>query len=331
MSEKIYSIAVIGGGSAGVMALTRAVLNNDETLFFPGTPKDRKRSRERWVKKVENMPAHLKYERGIEGPNKESLDWLEQCELKHNFIWKKNTGVTALSKEGELFIIKDSNGEEYKSRFVILCTGVMDIQPKVNDSIRDILPYANKQTADYCLRCDGHHVYQKEVSIIGHTNVAAWTGFILKERYNVPNMAIITNGEKTDFSEESQKLIELYNIDVYLEPIHQVLGDPKTGKLEAFILCCGTTVPTEMCFISLGMLVYNELAKGLGADLDERGFVKTNDKGESSVPGLFVAGDLRANTKKQIYTAWDTAVDSADNINSILRREKRERLLSGQV
>ncbi len=329
MTDKVYSIAVIGGGSAGVMATIRTVLNNDETLFFPGTPKDRKKSRERWVKKVENMPAHLKYERGIENPNNESLEWLSECSLKHNFHWKKNIGITSLKKNGEFFELIDSNGENYRTKFVILCTGVMDTQPEINDSIRDILPYANKQTADYCLRCDGHHVYEKEVSIIGHSNVAAWTAFILHERYNVPNMTIITNGQKPEFSEESEKLIKLYNIDVYEEPIHQVLGDPKSGKLEAFILCCGRTVPTEMCFISLGMIVYNELAKEAGADLDERGFVVTSEKGESSVPGLYVAGDLRANIKKQIYTAWDTAVDSADAINSIMRKEKRDRLLQG--
>ncbi len=329
MDDKVYNVSVIGGGSAGVMATMRSVLNNDETLFFPGTPADRRRSRERWVKKVENMPAHLKYDRGIEHPNQESLAWLSECSLKHNFHWKKDLGVTSLKKEDEVFHLTDSEGELYKSRFVILCTGVMDVQPKVNDSIRDILPYANKQTADYCLRCDGHHVYGKEVTVIGHSNIAAWTAFILKERYNVPNMAILTNGEKPEFSEESNKLIKLYNIDVYEEPIQQILGDPKVGELEAFILCCGTTVPTEICFVSLGMLVYNELAKEAGAELDERGFVLTNEKGESSISGLYVAGDLRANIKKQIYTAWDTAVDSADAINSILRKEKRERLLQG--
>jgi thioredoxin reductase (NADPH) len=71
------------------------------------------------------------------------------------------------------------------------------------------------------------------------------------------------------------------------------------------------------------MIVYNELAKMLGADLDQRGFVITDPKGKSSVNGLYVAGDLRANAKKQIYTAWDHAVDSADDINLHIRRKKR--------
>jgi thioredoxin reductase (NADPH) len=72
---KIYDVAVIGGGAAGVMATIRTILNNDECILFPGTPLDKKRSRAFWVSAVENMPAHLGFKKGIEGPNKISLDW----------------------------------------------------------------------------------------------------------------------------------------------------------------------------------------------------------------------------------------------------------------
>ncbi len=323
----IYSTCVIGGGSAGVMAVLRSVLNNDNTLFFPGTKLHRKRSREFWVRKVENMPGHLDYTRGIDQPNKESLKWLEEGLFKDKFHWKKQRGVVDIKKEENNFIITDSEGEVYKAQHVILCTGVMDVQPHIKESIKDILPFANKQTADYCLRCDGHHILNKEVAIIGHTESTAWVSVMLYERYKVPNMMILTNGEKPEFSEDLLKLLSLYKIDVFEEPIEQVLGDKKSGQLDGFILCCGTSVHAQMCFISLGMIVYNELAKSVGAEVDERGFVLTNSKGETNIPNFYVAGDLRAGVKKQIYTAWDTAVDSADDINAKIRRDKRQRLL----
>ena len=72
-ATKIYTTAIIGGGAAGVMAAMRSVLNNDDTLFFPGSGKDKKKSRGFWVRKVENMPGHLSYNRGIEQPNNENL------------------------------------------------------------------------------------------------------------------------------------------------------------------------------------------------------------------------------------------------------------------
>lgn len=80
-------IAVIGGGSAGIMAALRCVLNNDQCLLFPGTGKDKKRSRAFWVSKVENIPGFAHYKKGIEEPNKETLKWIENSPLKKIFIY----------------------------------------------------------------------------------------------------------------------------------------------------------------------------------------------------------------------------------------------------
>lgn len=319
---KIHDVAVIGGGSAGTMAALRVVLNNDECLFFPGSPKDKKRSRAFWVSKVENMPGHLQYKKGIEEPNKENLDWLTTGPFKEKFIWKKNTGVTSIAKnEDGIFTLVDNKNEIYQARYVILCTGVMDVQPIINGTIETIYPYANIQLADYCMRCDGHHVLDKKVAIFGHNSAAVWVGIILHERYNSP-VTILTNGETPVFDEEVTALMKRYNFSVVTEPITEIIGEPKNKLLNAFV-CGNKKVEADFAFISLGMIVYNELAKMVNANLDQRGFVTTDNKGKTSVEGLYVAGDLRANMKKQIYTAWDMAVDSADEINLLIRRKKR--------
>ncbi len=80
----------------------------------------------------------------------------------------------------------------------------------------------------------------------------------------------------------------------------------------------------EMTFVSLGMIVYNDLAKNLEATLDSRGFVVGDAQGQTNVSGFYVAGDVMAGTKKQIYTAWDSAVNAADAINQKLRSETRQ-------
>jgi thioredoxin reductase (NADPH) len=313
--EKIYPVCVIGGGAAGTMAVIRAVLNNDETLFFPGTAKHKKKSRAFWVSKVENMPAHLDYKKGIEEPNKLSLEWLNQSDFKEKLHWKKNQGVEKISKNSEgVFEITATDGQVYLSQYVVLCTGVMDVQPLINNSIQPILPYANVQLADYCLRCDGHHVLHKKVGVIGHDSSAMWVAIMLRERYDTQCMVVFTNGKNAQFDEETTKLQKLY-------------GNAKLNSLTHLKLETENYIEVEYIFISLGMIVYNELAKSLGAELDSRGFVVTDNKGKTSIAGLYVAGDLRANAKKQIYTAWDHAVDSCDDINVLLRREKRLKLL----
>lgn len=326
-SEKIYPVCVIGGGSAGTMAVLRTVLNNDECLFFPGSPKDKKRSRALWVRKVENMPAHFHYKRGIEEPNAETLKWISESDFKHNLVFHKNTGVSSLKKYSDLFLITDSKGVLHRARYVILCTGVMDVQPEIGGTIETVFDYANAQTIDYCLICDGHHVLNKMTSVIGHGTGAAWVAIMLNERYCPKNFTILTNGKSPEFSEETQNLIKAYGMKVVESPITSISGEERGKILKGFHLEDGSFIETDICFVSLGMIIYNELAKEVNAELDERGFVKASDTGQTSVSGLYVAGDLKANTKKQIYTAWDTAVNAANAINMKLRSERRKDLL----
>src|SRR5690606_15789432 len=150
---------------------------------------------------------------------------------------------------------------------------------------------------------------------------AAWVAIMLHERYQVP-ITILTHGQDTQFNEETQKLIEKYQFQITKNEITGFEGEEK-GILSRIILKDHDDIPVDICFVSLGMIVYNELAKMLGADLDERGFVKANVSGETSVSNLYVAGDLKANTRKQIYTAWDHAVSAATEINQKIRIKKR--------
>lgn len=322
----VYPVAVIGSGSGGVMALLRTVLNNQKCLFFPGTPKDKKKSRAFWVTKVENIPGHFHYKKGISDPNRETIEWILNSPFEKNFFFKKNRGVISLQKrEDGLFLIEDDQNEQYLCQYVVLATGVMDIQPHIGGSISSVLPYANNSQIDYCLRCDGHHTLGKHASVIGHNNNAAWVAIMLYERYQNPSMTIFTHGERPSFDEEVWELIKLYNIKIYEQEIIELKGNGK--ELEGMILKDGTLVKSQISFVCLGMIIHNHLAKELGAALDERGFVLTNNKGETSVPNLFVAGDLRAHTKKQIYSAWDQAVDSADTIDSRIRKANRAKLV----
>lgn len=320
----IYPVCVIGGGAAGTMALLRTVLNNDDCLFFPGSPKDKKKSRALWVRKVENVPAHLGYRRGIEDPNLETLKWIGESAFKERLHQKKNTGVVSLKKTGDHFSIVDSKGETHTALNVILCTGAMDVQPEIAGSIETIFDYANAQTVDYCLICDGHHVLGKKTSIIGHTDAAAWVAILLQERYSPKPLVILTHGKTPEFGSEVKGLLTKYQIEVLTSEIESIEGEEKGKILRGFNLSNGEKIETDIAFVSLGMIVYNELALEAGAEVDPRGFVLTDDKGQTNVPGLYVAGDLRAKAKKQIYTAWDQAVDSANAINLKLRQERRK-------
>jgi len=327
INKDIYDIAIIGAGAAGMMAALRGVLNNDRIILFGGNSKDKKRSRAQWVSKVENTPGFTIYKKGVIDPNKETLKFIEDSPFSENLNFLKGAGVEEILKRNGYFSLTTDSGDSYDAKYVVLATGVMDVQPEIEGSIKTIFPYANVQSVDYCIRCDGHHVLGKETAVIGHTEDAAWVAILLHERYSPPNMTILTDGKNPEYSEKVKKLLKHYHIDVITSGLDGVKGDKSKGNLEGFYFCNGSYLPVDFAFISQGMLVYNKLALSLGTDTDERGFVKTNNKGESSINDLYVAGDLRANTKKQIYTAWDTAVDALDDINGKIRNRKREEVL----
>lgn len=339
MQENTYEIAVIGAGAAGQMGALRSVLNNKTTAVFTGDPQTKKKSRAMWVHKVVNMPMTHEINRPISATTKDTFAWIKEesgYADKFNEIQQK---VVEMKKEKEFFVLKTADEQEYKAKFVLLATGIMDIQPEIDGSIRPVLPFANQGHVDYCVRCDGHKSRDKVTATIGHGAAAAWVAIMLHERYQPPEMKIFTNGQTPEFPEETLPLLEAYNIKVIKEPIMGIKGDPKE-KMEAFVLkdCenmaedCDKTKeePVEFAFAMLGQIAYNELAKQVNADINSRGNIICNSKGESSVPGLYVAGDLRDTGKYQIYTAWDQAVDSIDDMDAKLRLEFREKALEAR-
>ena len=140
MSNKIYPVCVIGGGSAGVMASCELSSIMMSVYFFQGHLETRKGLRAFWVSKIENMPSHFTFKKGIEDPNKEVISWIQESSFSNNLFFKKNEGVENITKNSNgFFEITSNKGEVYHSRFVVLCTGVMDVQPEINGDIAPIL------------------------------------------------------------------------------------------------------------------------------------------------------------------------------------------------
>jgi thioredoxin reductase (NADPH) len=302
------------------MAAKRAVLNNREVLLFTGAKKDMKRSRGNWVKKVDNVPGLEKYKRTIVELRDDVLSDLVKGPFKHNLFVIKDS-VASIKKQDKVFTLRDKTGRTYRARHVVLATGIMDEQPQIKGSIRPILSYANKQTIAYCLMCDGHRSYKKKTVVLGHSEDAAKAALLIADRYEPLKVTILTNGKKPEFSSETQSLLLSKKIDVVDEPIKKILG-AKKGVLSGFELKSSKQVAASIGFVFLGIRPNNSLALELGAKCDSRGLVITDESGESSIPDLFVVGDLRANSMKQIYAAWQHAVDSMVVIDKRIRTEE---------
>jgi Thioredoxin reductase len=93
-----------------------------------------------------------------------------------------------------------------------------------------------------------------------------------------------------------------------------VLGDKKVEGLEIenIVTKEHKVLKVDGVFVAIGEKPNSELVKGL-VDLDERGFVITNMKMETSVPGLYAVGDVRNTPLRQVVTACgDAAIAAAE-------------------
>lgn len=319
-SEKIYDIAVIGAGAAGQMAMLRGVLNNLHTVAFLGDAQTTRRSRATWVTEVDNVPGMFDKKRPITATSKEVIDFINKQEGLKDKLTVVRKAVKHVKKTETGFLVEDDQNQ-YQARYVVLCTGTMDVQPHIQDSIEPVFPFANRGDLYYCIRCDGHRTLGKPCAVIGDKGGAGWIAVMLKERYDNPKLWVLTNGKPFEASDEVRELLKKYEIEVIEEKIEEILGDAREG-LKGFRLT-SQTIETPKAFVALGSIVYNQLAKEVGAQLNERDHVIVDEKGETSVKGFYAAGDLVAGKKKQVYTAWDHAVDAVDAIDEKIRISKR--------
>lgn len=325
-----FDIAVIGTGASGTMAFLRCVLNQDKTVLFTGDKHTRRKSRAQWVTQVENIPGFQDQTRPLIKSTRSTLKWIFEHPQLSSKAFKIDSRVTSVKKENfgfKLFYQTPDGQQTVTSRFVILATGVMDVQPEINGSIRPILPYANKGHIIYCIICDGHHTMGHSLSIISPATTGVQLGAVFVERYNHKKISIITNGHSTEIAPSARRLFKAYNMNLYTEPIVEVLGNPRKEGLTGYKLADGTRIETTRSVVALGAIVYNELLVGLGGEVDERGRVIVDHTYETTVDDFFAVGDLVSGRKLQIYTAWEEAVEAANQINMRLRMTKRRRYL----
>ncbi len=359
-----FDLIVVGGGIAGSAAALRAAqYEHIRVGWLLGDRITTKRSRSQWVANIDNMIGihdgivRAKLARSLRGAEfadarsalADGHEHIAARDIVRNTVDRvkesysdrvtliKSAATEASAADGG-FVLR-AEEEEYRARFVVLATGVMDRQPLINrdeggEAIADaswIFPYANRETVLYCIRCEGHLTSGIPTAVLGHGEGAAQLAMMLHERYQSA-CSVLTNGEAASWSDDSSRLLQAYGIAVRPEPITGV--DGAKGDLQAFVLEGGARIEVRFGLVALGLhRVYNDLARQLGAELadpgapvDER-HVLIDARGATTTPGLFAVGDMvkRADepVMKQIYTAQEYAVRAIDAIDAQIRTDRR--------
>lgn len=205
-----------------------------------------------------------------------------------------------LSRHGDLFEVELESGATLKSRSVILSTGARWRQMGVPGEEL----YRNKGVA-YCPHCDGPLFKGKSVAVIGGGNSGVEAAIDLAGV--VKHVTLIEFDSKLRADDVLQrKLRSLSNVDIILSAkTTEVLGDgSKVTGLAYEDRAKGNThtLTLDGIFVQIGLLPNTEWLKGTIA-LSARGEIEVDHHGQTSIPGVFAAGDCTTVPYKQIVIA----------------------------
>lgn len=157
----------------------------------------------------------------------------------------------------------------------------------------------------YCATCDGPFYRDQEVAVIGGGDTAVEEAiFLTKFASRVHLVHRRDELRATKLLQERIKVAEKVNL-VWDSVPTRILGKAGVEALELKNVKTNeiSTLPVEGVFVFIGYDPSNDLLADLPLDFDDFGFVKTDDNMETSIPGVFAAGDIRSKILRQVSTA----------------------------
>lgn len=265
-------VVIIGAGPAGISAALYTVRGNmDPLVIHTGIGA---------LEKAEKIENYYGLERPLSGQELFDRGIAQAKDLGVRFLEAQVLGISGF----DTFTVKTTAGD-IETESVILATGGKRTAP----AIPGIREYEGRGVS-YCAVCDAFFYRGREVAVLGNSDFALHEAEELK---NVtPSVTIYTNGEKPEFSRNHSIAVNTMRIQA-IEGEQTVSGlrmendmnVQEEGKQEV------SFYPADGVFVALGTAGSTEIARQMGAELTEKGNIKVNENMETTIPGLFAAGD----------------------------------------
>ncbi len=284
----IYDIAIIGAGPAGLSAAIYAQRAGYKTICFEANVHGGQIIN---TPEVENYPALPK----LSGVEYAMNIYTQAVEFGAVIEYKEVTKVDLHNETKLLYCAQ----EEYKAKSVIIATGV--VRRKLECEGEDRF---NGKGVSYCATCDGAFFKDQTAVIVGGGNTALEDAHYLtamcKEVY-----IIHRRDEFRASPHEVKKVLKNEKIKiVYDSVVTEILGDTKVNavKLKNVKTNEETVLDTSAVFVAVGLIAKNDMFEGI-VDLTKEGYIDSGADCKTNIEGVFVAGDTRNKTLRQLVTA----------------------------
>ena len=311
--EKIYDCIIIGAGPAGMTAAVYTSRANLSTLMLErGIPGGQMANTE----EVENYPGF----ESILGPELSTKMFEHAKKFGAEYAYGDVTEII----DGEEYKIIKAGSKEYKARSIIIATGAEYKKLGVPGESE-----LGGRGVSYCAVCDGAFFKGKNLIVVGGGDSAVEEGVYLTrfaEKVPIVHRRDKLRAQKIlqDRAFANEKVDFIWNHTV--KEINE--KDGKVGSVTLVSTVDGSEkeVPCDGVFVYIGMVPLTAPFKNLGI-LNDDGYIMTNEKMETSVKGIFAAGDVRDKMLRQIVTATGDGSIAAQSAQHYVE-ELKEKLVN---
>jgi thioredoxin reductase (NADPH) len=292
-----WDIVIIGAGPAGLAAAIYAGRARRSTLVLEkGLPGGQILFTD-WVENFPGFPDGVTPFELMEDFRKHAEKFGARIETDE---------IEGISRAGENWLLKGSK-EDYAARAVIIATGSAYRRLGIDNEAR-----LTGRGVSYCATCDGAFFAGLHVAMVGGGDNALKEALFLTkfcQTVTIIHRRDRFRGEKI----YQERVFASPKIEILWETVVEAVnGGDKVESLEIRSLKDGTAahLPVDGLFISIGTAPQTDFVRGF-LDLNEWSQLKVGLNMESSVPGIFAAGDVSDACPKQIATAVGTGVHAA--------------------
>ena len=315
--REFYDLIVVGGGPSGLSAALYAAREGIETLIVERSGVGGQAGT---TERIDNYPG---FAQGIGGA--ELADAMREHAERFDVEILPAQTVTSIESQGDYKMIATESGDSYCGRSVLLTPGAT--YRRLNVPGEEDLIGAG---IHFCATCDGPFYKGQELLVVGGGNSGVEEGLFLTKF--ATKVTILEVGERLRASQILQEKAASHpQIEVRLNTT--VVEFKGEGKLDSVVIKNTATGETEeinpaAVFVFIGLLPNTAFVKD-SVDIDQWGSISTSPTMETSLEGVFAAGDARAGSTKQVASAVGEGATAALMIRQYLERTQGSRAYKG--
>lgn len=303
LTDYLFQLIVVGGGPAGISAGIYASLSDIETLFltksFGGQAWD--------STGVVNYPG-FEFITGPDLIDRFQKQLFDNLKLAHQI-----TEVVRLEKSGNVFQLTTSEGDVYRSRTVLICTGMrrrrLDIPGENSFRGRGVHEFHALLAERYS---------GKPVAVVGGGNSATQAALGLAEKGAA--VTLVTPSFTADaYLQDKVAASERITLLQERRAVRIEGGD----RVEAFVIRAPATgfeenLPVEAVFVEIGLVPSSDLVRHL-VRVNDRGEIRVDGNCRTGLPGLYAAGDVTDSFGKRILVSAGEGAKAVLAVRAYLR------------